>query len=199
MGPRNLAPHPEPPPNLHTRPLPVRSTRGPWIRLHFCHRSARFFGKTGLHRFDAPAGEYGTLYAAEDDFCAFVEVFGDPLDARVVSRSDLRQHCLSRVTAHRLLHLVDLTAQGLSQLGADGRLTTGDDYGLSQRWARALWDHADQPDGLVYRARHDPSKASVAIFDRAKAALRLRRLRRILDDQIRLAQILDRYGFALVE
>lgn len=199
MGPRNLAPHPEPPPNLHTRPLPARSTRGPWIRLHFCHRSARFFGKTGLHRFDAPAGEYGTLYAAEDDFCAFVEVFGDPLDARVVSRSDLRQHCLSRVTANRLLHLVDLTAQGLSQLSADGRLTTGDDYGLSQRWARALWDHADQPDGLVYRARHDPSKVSVAIFDRAKAALRLRRLRRILDDQIRLAQSLDRYGFALVE
>ncbi len=192
MGPRNPAPHPEPPPNLHTRALPVRSARGPWIRLHLCNR-------TGLHRFDAPAGEYGILYAGEDDFCAFVEVFGDPLDARVVSQSDLRQHCLSTVTANRLLHLVDLTAQGLSQLGADGRLTTGDDHRLSQRWARALWDHADQPDGLVYRARHDPSKESVAIFDRASQGLRLRRLRRILDDQARLAQILDHYGFALVE
>ncbi len=199
MGPRNLGPHPEPPPNLHTRALSVRSARGPWIRLHLCDRSARFFGKTGLHRFDAPAGEYGILYAGENDLCAFVEVFGDPLDARVVSRSDLRQRCLSTVTAKRPLHLIDLTAQGLSQLGADGRLTTGDDYGLSQRWARALWNHVDQPDGLVYRARHDPSKESVAIFDRASPALRLRRLRRILDDQARLARILDHYGFALVE
>ncbi len=198
MGPRSLAPHPEPPPDLRTRPLPLRSARGPWIRLHVCDRSARFFGKAGLHRFDAPAGEYGILYAGEDDFCAFVEGFGDPLDTRVVSRSDLRERCLSKVTSNRPLHLVDLTAQGLSQLGADGRLTTGDDYSLSQRWARALWDHPYQPDGLVYRARHDPSKESVAIFDRARSALSLRRLSRILDDQARLAQILDHYGFALV-
>jgi hypothetical protein len=139
------------------------------------------------------------LYAAEDDFCAFVEVFGDPLDIRVVSRADLRQYCLSRVTASRALRLVDLTAQGLSQLGADGRLTSGDDYGLSRRWAHALWGHPGQPDGLVYRARHDPSKESVAIFDRANRTVRPRRLRRILDDVARLAEILDRYGFALLE
>jgi hypothetical protein len=103
------------------------------------------------------------------------------------------------VRTGRPLDLVDLTAQGLSQLTADDRLTSGDDYGLSQRWAQALWAHPDQPDGLVYRARHDPSKEAVAIFDRASPTLRLRRLRRILDDQAHLAQILDRYGFALVE
>lgn len=173
--------------------------KGPWIRLHRCRRSARFFGKTGLYRFDAPAGEYGVLYAGEDDFCAFVEAFGDPLDIRVISRGDLRQYCLSRVTASRPLHLVDLTAHGLSQLGADGRLTSGDDYALSQRWGRALWGHPQQPDGLVYRARHDPSKESVAIFDRATLVLRLRRLRRVLDDQAHLGEILKCYGFALVE
>jgi len=199
MGPRNPAPHSEPPPDLHSRALPLRSAEGPWIRLHNCRRSARFFGKAGHHRFDAPAHAYGVLYAAEDDFCAFVEVFGDPLDIRVVSRADLRQYCLSRVTASRALRLVDLTAQGLSQLGADGRLTSGDDYGLSRRWAHALWGHPGQPDGLVYRARHDPSKESVAIFDRANRTVRPRRLRRILDDVARLAEILDRYGFALLE
>ncbi len=199
MGPRNPAPHPEPPSDLHTRALPIRSAEGLWTRLHACRRSARFFGKSGQHRFDAPAGEYGVLYAAEDDFSAFIEVFGDPLDIRVVSQADLRQYCLSAVTASRPLHLIDLTAEGLSQLGADVRLTSGDDYALSQRWARALWGHPRHPDGLVYPARHDPSKESVAIFGRAGRAVRTRRLRRIVDDLARLAAILERYGFALVE
>lgn len=35
---------------------------GPWIRLHECGRAAKFFGRTGENRFDAPAGEYGVLY-----------------------------------------------------------------------------------------------------------------------------------------
>jgi hypothetical protein len=199
MGLRSPAPHPEPPSDLHVRPLPMRQARGPWIRLHACRRSARFFGKTRLHRFDAPAGEYGILYAGEDDFCAFVETLGDPLDVRVVSRADLLQSCLSTVTPGRPLRLVDLTAQGLSRVGADNRLPAGDDYALSQRWGRALWAHPEHADGLVYRARHDPSKESVAIFDRAGSALRLRRLRKLVDDSARLAEILDRYGFALVE
>jgi hypothetical protein len=198
MGPRDPAPHPEPPSDLRTRKLPLRSVDGPWIRLHGCRRSARFFGKTGLNRFDAPAGEYGILYAGEDDFCAFVETFGDPLDTHVVSRSDLRTRCFTRVTARGAL-VVDLTAEGLRRLGADERLSTGDDYVLSRRWALALWTHPVQPDGLIYRARHDPSKQSIGIFDRAGRVLRFRRLRTVADDEARLAQILDHYGFGLVD
>ena len=102
------------------------------------------------------------------------------------------------MTTNRPLHLVDLTAQGLSQLGADGRLTTGDDYGLSQRWGRELSGTTRiSRMGWSIGPWHDPSKESVAIFDRARSALSLRRLSRILDDQARLAQILDHYGFAL--
>jgi hypothetical protein len=199
MGPREPAPHPEPPSDLRARKLPLRSVEGPWVRLHSCRRSARFFGKTGLNRFDAPAGEYGILYAGEDDFCAFVETFGDPLDLHVVSRSDLRGRCMTKVTPRRALRLVDLTAEGLRKLNADERLATGDDYGVCRRWARGLWDHPARPDGLVYRARHDPSKESVGIFDRADRVLRFRRLRTLVDDEARLAQILDHYGFALVD
>jgi len=199
MGPRDPAPHPEPPSDLRTRKLPLRTVEGSWIRLHACRRSARFFGKTGLNRFDAPAGEYGILYAGEDDFCAFVETFGDPLDTRVVSRSDLRTRCLTKVTPRRALRLVDLTAEGLKRLGADDRVATGDDYGLSRRWAHAFWVHPGQPDGLVYRARHDPSKESVGIFDRAGRTLRFRRLGTLVDDEARLALILNRYEFAIVE
>lgn len=199
MGPRKPAAHPEPPSDLRTRALPLRHAVGPWVRFHACRRAALFFGKSGLHRFDAPGGEYGILYAGEDVFCAFIEVFGDPLDLRLVSRAHLRSYCLSQITTSRSLRLIDLTAHGLCGLGADGRLTSGDDYALSQRWARALWDHPQQPGGLVYRARHDPSKESVAIFDRAWRALRAQRPKGILDNLARLGQTLDRYGFALVD
>lgn len=198
-GPRHPSPHPEPPADLPRRVLPLHASAGPWVRLHACGRSARFFGRTGLHRFDSPAGEFGVLYAAEDDAGAFVEVFGDPLDVRLLSRADLRHFCLAEVAATRRLSLVDLTGGGLSRLGADGRLAAGDDYGISQRWARALWAHPAAPDGLRYPARHDPSKTSVALFERAEPVVRVRRLRRLLDDEGRLGRILDRYGFALVD
>jgi hypothetical protein len=31
----------------------------------------------------------------------------------------------------------------------------------------ALWSHPQQPGGLYYRARHDLSRLSIALFDRA--------------------------------
>ncbi len=72
--------------------------------------------------------------------------------------------------ASRPLRLVDLTGPALSQIGADGRLTTGR-YDISQQWALALHQHPEQPDGLLYRSRHDPSQLCAAIFDRAADAL----------------------------
>jgi hypothetical protein len=197
MAPHRLAPHPAPPSDLHDHPLPLRTTPGPWVRLHRRTHSARFFGRSGLNRFDAPHGEYGILYAAEDDFCAFVEVFGDPLDRRILSHADLSKYYLSQVRATKPLKLVDLAQGRLRQ--ADARLTSGDDYNLSQAWALALWTHPDEPDGILWRPRHDPSKESVGLFDRAQRRIRTRRLRRLTSDVARLAMILDHYGFALAE
>lgn len=153
----------------------------------------------GHYRFGAPAGEFGVLYAGNDEYCAFVETFGHSLDVRVATRDDLKQRALSCLTVNRPLRLVDLTGSGLARLGADNRLCTGD-YLLAQRWARALWQHPEQPDGLYYRSRLDPARRCVAIFDRAEAAISASSLGALSDSRHRrlLASLLDTYGIGLL-
>ncbi len=177
----------------------MKQSRGPWIRIYDCNRRILFFGRTRENRFDAPNNEYGTLYVGQDEACAFVEVFGDPLNLRLVSIRDLRNRCYGRISAKRSLKLVDLTGRGLRQIGADTRLTSGDDYDLSRRWALRIWSNQTQPDGIMYSTRHDPSKSAVAIFDRMKGAIKGTRIGKVTDDETLLAQILDAYGFALDE
>lgn len=157
-----------------------------------------YFGCLANGRFNAPNGEYGALYAGSDPHCAFIETFGQSTGVYTVTLGALADRGLSRIEAERALHLVDLTGPGLARLGADERLCSGD-HEVSQRWALALWAHPTQPEGLLYRARHDPSRHSVAIFDRAMPHLRSNWLGGWLDPANRdlLAQILDAYGFGI--
>ncbi len=139
------------------------------------------------------------LYAGQDEACAFVEVFGDPLDVRLLALRTLQQYCFAAVRVTRALRLVDLTGPGLRRLGANARLIVGDDYHYPQQWALALWRHPDMPDGLLYRARCDPSRQAVAVFDRASAAIRTKKMRRLTDDTNALGRLLDLYGFGLID
>jgi RES domain len=126
-SPRRSGPHPDPPPDLHQRELPLHAASGPWARIHRCAYVAIYFGTSGNHRFDAPGGEYGVLYAAADAYGAFIETLGQArgLASRVaVSAVDLERTCYSRLETSRPLWLVDLTGPGLARLGADGRLET---------------------------------------------------------------------------
>jgi hypothetical protein len=63
-----------------------------------------------------------------------------------------------------------------------------------------LWRHPAAVDGLHYRARHDPSRVSVALFDRASSAVTVVRDGGLLGhaQRDRLAVILETYGFALL-
>jgi RES domain-containing protein len=191
--------HPEPPADLHQRSLPIIATRAPWFRIHQSRYAPLFFGRTGKYRFDAPAAEFGVLYAGNDAYCAFVETFGHSLDIRVVTMDELKRRDLSCLTANRPLRLVDLTGAGLARLGADNRVCTGD-YRLAQRWARALWQHPEQPDGLLYRSRLDPARQCAAVFDRAREAFIASSLGTLADARHRslLASLLDMYGIGLL-
>lgn len=195
--------HPEPPADLHTRVLPLVHDQRPWYRLHDCRYAPIYFGRSGKNRFDAPdgpAGVYGVLYMGADAHGAFVETYGNATGVSVVSLSVVRDACLARIEAARPLVLVDLTGAGLAHIGADGRLCAGDRDPLWHRWAVALWAHPDQPDGLLYPARHDLSRHSVALFDRVSAVLTAHPQGRLTDlsNATLLGDILDTYRFGIV-
>ena len=161
-----------------------------------------------MGRFDAPAGEFGTLYVGSDAHAAFIETIGH-VDAsrhrpgwKIVTGVTLAERELAHMVPRRPLRFVDLTGSGLARIGADGRLTsdTTDGYAISQRWALAFYRHPSEPDGLLYRPRHDPSRFAAAIFDRAADAFNWVRLGSLADpaNAALLADILDTYGFELL-
>jgi len=192
--------HPEPPEDLLQRPLPLLSTDHPWFRIYRLQRPPLYFGRSGGNRFDPPAREYGVLYVGEDERCAFIETFGHATDVRFVTVTALRTRGLARIEVRRPLRLVDLTGPGLARLGADERLCAGD-YAVAQRWALALSQHPERPDGLCYRARHDPSRLCAAISHRAAKALKVVRLGSLADpaNVPLLADLLDTYTFGLLD
>ena len=96
--------------------------------------------------------------------------------------------------------LVHCHGEGLKQNGFDSRIASSVDRGLTQSVARSLYENAQQPDGLVYRTRHDDDQLSIALFDRA-----LNKLSEPgpaiawMNAGSHLEKVLDRYRIALID
>jgi hypothetical protein len=189
--------HPQPPASF--RLLVVRAP-WEWCRIHALTADPIHFGRDARHRFDAPSGEFGVLYVAKDAHGAFIETFGHATGVRFVTERELGARGLGAIAASRPLRLADLRAEGLARMGADAELTSGPNYDLSRRWARAIHEHPRKPDGILYRARHDPARMCAAIFDRAQSAITCRRTGslRARHHRTLLAGILDTYKFGLI-
>ena len=189
-----------PPTDLHQRRLPIVPLAGPWVRIHRKEHDSLFFGATGRNRFDDPLGRYGVLYAAQEPAGAFIEVFGFGVVGGVhtVRESELLARAYASIEVARPMRLVDLTGPGLARIGATNEVTAGE-HVTAQRWSRALWSHPSRPDGLLYRARYDPSCLSVALFNRVRRHVRAQPMGGLFapEHQALLAQILDRYAFSL--
>lgn len=192
--------HPEPPTDLSTRSLPIVTLSKPWFRIHQTKYSPLYFGVTGENRFTAPDKEYGILYMGDDEECCFIETFGQSTGINTITTSALNKVSISRIESMRSLKFVDLTGAGLAQLGADARLTTEFPHNVARRWALALWQHPDSPDGIYYRARHDPSRFAAAIYDRAGDALQSVIVANLSSAAYakKLGAILDNYKFGLL-
>lgn len=194
--------HPSPTAAFQKRSLAI--TRVPkshrWVRLHRSKYPPLHFGTTGLSRFDAPDGSFGVLYVARQPKGAFAETFcrhGGALHQ--VYELELEQYAVAAITSNRSLKLADLAGKGLARMGLDNRLSTGD-YRIAQRWAAAIYNHPDQPDGIIYSSRHDPKQQLAALFDRSKSLLRVQKLgtlRSHLGDR-EFFELLDHYGIALL-
>jgi len=160
-----------------------------WFRCAEAGRDPVHYGTTGVSRFDDPRGEFGVLYAGVQVEAAFVEVFGGKL---ALTDADLAARTVWSLVAIRPSRLVDLTGEGLAGLGLDARISAAD-HGPAQAWSRAFFEHPDQPDGILYRSRRDPSRLAVAIYDREPWAFEATAL-----PSGTLVQVAIRYGILII-
>jgi hypothetical protein len=194
-------PHPEPPPDLAKREPLILMTAQSWYRTHSLGRPPLHFGRDARGRFDAPSGEYGTLYVAADEHAAFIETFGQSTGCNTVTLAALAARALTRIEPRRPLRLIDLAGSGgLARIGADARLCSGD-RAVARRWSLALHRHPSAPDGILYPARHDPARSAAALFDHAASVLQVTESFAWTSPAhaTHLGRILDDYRFALIE
>jgi hypothetical protein len=152
-----------------------------------------------LERWDSPSGSFGVLYVGRDPYAAFIETLGQNTGIRLIQMEDLATRRLSRIVVRRLLRLVPVTGQFLAHVGADARLFAGD-HTVAQQWSDAIFKHSRSPDGIIYPSRHDETRLSAALFDRARDAVDEVPAGR-LDEPANatlLGKILEHYKFGLV-
>lgn len=137
------------------------------VRVHWSDKGPIFFGPSAdlapSNRFDAPAGEYGTFYTAEDLAGAFAETLLRKA-ARLIGWSAVAQRSFSILILQREANLAQLHGDGLAWHGVTSDICTGDDYGPSQALSLAFYGKG--LDGIAYRSRHNNDQLCYALFDR---------------------------------
>ena len=189
---------PPPPADLATRKLPLVTISGDLFRIHQTIHNWRYFGRNKSERFDDPQGVFGVLYGSTTADAAFAEVFLRKLASMSVAQVDLQSRAVSTFNP-RPLKCVELTGSGLRKLSCDNRISTEKPYRTTHLWSRALFLHPQQPDGLIYRSRHNPRFRCLALFDRCDAKLTDVRSEPLMDPPRRAwcSVQLDRYDLAM--
>lgn len=90
-----------------------------------------------------------------------------------------------------------LYGQHMIGIGATAAVTHGNSYVLSQAWAKAIHDHPQRLDGIVYTCRHDDSAYALALFERATSKLQAGAIHRLSGRDLRTLRLLERYGLGL--
>jgi hypothetical protein len=162
--------------------------------LHF----GRALDSARRQRRDSPDASCGVCYLAFEGHIAFVETMLRDLDLDTVYQDDLAVRSLALVEVREPVRLVELHDQHLRPLGADASVVQGS-YDVTWEWSAALHSHPNAPDGVQYRARHDDSGFSVALFERGNGKVRVLGSTTLLDPSLapELAGWLDRYGVGL--
>ena len=171
------------------------------MRIHLQARNALWFGpargREPIHRFDDPERRFRVCYFGTTVEVCFAETFLRNPPVRILALDDLAGRSIATVEVRRDLWLVPIHGSNLARLGVTTELASGSDYTGSQLWSRALWEHTDQPDGILYRSRHDDSALCVAVYDRAKDGLAIVQDHALAEDPQQLARLLRRYGLGL--
>lgn len=132
------------------------------------------FRNAKVYRFDAPSGEFGTLYCARDFKTCFLETVIRDQPGLNLSLADFKQRCaLFLLIDTQKLKLVPVHGDAATRMRLDSAHLLGADYSYTQALSKAIHDHADQAHGIVYRSRFDSSQMALVLFDRAKPFVRL--------------------------
>jgi hypothetical protein len=193
---------PAPPAALASMKVPLIEFDEVLFRSHQIKRNPIHYGKSRIHRFDAPDRSYRVLYAGRDAYCAFIETFARSAGTDIVTTAELEARALSELKATRPLNLIDLTQSGaLARIGADSRLFAGD-HSVAQLWSNALHEHPAKADGLIYPRRLDPIKHAIVLHqDRAPKLVELNRQSWYAPGPQRrlLVEIIEHYKLDLIE
>jgi hypothetical protein len=136
------------------------------------------FRATGGNRFDAPDATFETLYVAESLEVCFGETIlrGDIKSEPLISgrtfvpETELKARSVIRL-AGSALRVAVLAGAALKRLGGEAGISSVVPYAVPRQWSKAIHDHPEEVDGLVYMSRHVNDKEAVVLFGRAKAKL----------------------------
>jgi len=171
------------------------------MRIHVRTTNALWFGpargREPINRFDDPSGRFRVCYFGTTVEVCFAETFLRNPPVRILALDDLAMRSVATKEVCRDLRFVPIHGPSLARLGVTAELSSGSDYTASQLWSRAMWEHSDQPDGVLYRSRHDGSALCVAVYDRAKDGFGIVQDHSLTEDAQQLARLLKRYGLGL--
>jgi hypothetical protein len=170
---------PLPPRDLASIPLrTVEMLPARLFRISRFRSGEPYFGRSAANRFDDPgrvrSRRFGTCYLGSSLEVAIAEtLLHDELPDSggfSVALPEIENRFVVRFKGAPL-KLADLTGASLKSLVGSGGISTIMPYDVPQRWAKALHQHGDGVDGLVYMSRHVNDERAVVVFDRAGAKL----------------------------
>jgi len=176
------------------------------VRLSRFPSTEPYWSKAARYRFDdalpGQSSQFGVCYGATTLETAFAEsVLRENAlfegGRFMVADADLRGRWEVRF-AHpkkKRLRVVDLTGLALKLMGLNNDISAGDDYTVSQRWARAIHDADPTWDGIRYVARQSNKGFAYALFERTG----LTRAAQIKLEGVELDALCQRFGMAALK
>ncbi len=144
-----------------------------------------YYGHDGTNRYDDPKQTYGVLYLGRDLSTALMEsVFHkhqwDKDANRSIALAEIQSRLVRAVGVLEALQLADLTAEGVmaGYFGLNLQQLASRDYTYTQQVSgqvHAMSGNDDAPpfDGVLYPSRNNYPAASIALFERANAKVKV--------------------------
>lgn len=171
----------------------------PITRVHKSVNGAVWYGpapgKPPSNRFDAPGGQYRTMYAADTLAGAFAETILHRPQPRILTRAFVDSHAHTELRVTRPLLLAMLYGEGLLWHRQHAEISTQRDYAVPRDIACKLYLTYEMLHGIAYRSGHNNDELCYALFqDRCNGAFEENRRTDFSDCAVMIDGLVARYG-----